>query len=700
MTHARTRLLALGALAAGVVSAGAALLASSATAVTTRSFVIDDKAGFAAGELERSAASSDGTLRAGVETRRLALADVPLVWSMARAEDGTAYLGTGNEGKVYRLRGEQLAELCGTQQLLVSALALGEGGTLYAGTLPEGRIYAIDTRAQAPTAREIARPDGVEHVWSLAWDGRRRVLFAATGPQGKVLAITPGTGTAAARVDVYWDAEAQHVLSLALAPDGALYAGTSDGAYVAKITAPGSAEILADLPGSEVNALAFAQGGLVAAANEFSESAGAISGGAPTPPASGSTSTRTPAPRARSGKGKLFRVSQDGRAELALALDDAHLTSVQVAPDGTIYAGAGKDGRVHRVAPDGTSLAWIDVEERQVMAIDLLGRDPLLVTGDAGAVYRVAAGTPATSTWTSKVLDASFRARFGELTWRATGPVTFETRSGNTERPDASWSAWSAALSSPGPVRSPAARYLQIRARLGSADTVVRAVTAYYLPQNQRALVRDVDMAPARPARSGDAAASDESAPAPSTTYKITWKVDNPDGDRLRYRLSYRGEAQTPWRELLRESEVLTRTEHAWETSGIPDGWYVLRVRASDELSNPAAYALSHAAESGPVLVDNHAPRIEGLAQDGARVRGRAVDDASTIARLEVAVDGREWTPLFPDDDLLDTRDERFTVDLAGLDPGEHVVAVRAYDAAGNPVSAEVVVRVGGAVRP
>jgi hypothetical protein len=123
-------------------------------------------------------------------------------------------------------------------------------------------------------------------------------------------------------------------------------------------------------------------------------------------------------------------------------------------------------------------------------------------------------------------------------------------------------------------------------------------------------------------------------------------------------------------------------------------------VRASDELANPAPYALSHATESRPVLVDNHAPRIEGLTRDGTRVRGRAVDSASTISRLETAIDGREWTPLFPDDDLLDTRDERFGVDLAGLDPGEHVVAVRAYDAAGNAVSAEIVVRIGSPAGP
>lgn len=685
----------LGRLALGLTLVAAALAGGALTAhaVTTRSFEIDAQGTFAAGELARAAAFSDGTVRASVDVRRLPLTDTPVAWSIARAADGTTYIGTGNEGKVWRLRGEQLAVFAETGQLVVSSLALADDGTLYAGTLPGGKIYAIDTRATAPvTARELARPAAAEHIWALAWDARRRTLFAGTGPEGKVFAVSPQ-----GQADVWLDSEASHVMSLALDTDGALYAGTSDGALVIKISAANRSEVLFDLLGTEVDALVVSAGTLVAAANDFAEPPGA--GAAPSVPTP-ATSARGAPPRPRAGKGKIFRLDQDGRADLLLTSDDGHFTSVELADDGTIYAGAGKDGRIHRILPDRSTATWIDVDERQVLAIDLVSSDPVFVTGDVAAVYRVVPGTPTNAEWTSKVLDAGFRARFGQLDFRGEGTLALQTRSGNTERPDTTWSEWSAAASAPGPVRSPAARYLQVRARLGTSATVLRSVTAYYLPQNQRAFVREVTMASHRAARPADAAATADDVPAPSSQYRVTWKIENTDGDRLRYRVAFRSEMrgteQPVWREMLRESEIHTRLEHTWETSGVPDGWYRLRVRATDALSNPTPYVLDHTAESGPVLVDNHAPRIDGLTQSGNTLRGRAIDDASPIAKLELSVDGGEWQMFFPEDDLLDTLAESFVVDLGtlGLAAGTHLVAVRATDSGGNPVSADATVRV------
>ena len=39
---------------------------------------------------------------------------------------------------------------------------------------------------------------------------------------------------------------------------------------------------------------------------------------------------------------------------------------------------------------------------------------------------------------------------------------------------------------------------------------------------------------------------------------------------------------------------------------------------------------------------------------------------------------------MLPDDGIVDSRKETFTVRLAKLDAGEHVVSLRAYDTAGN----------------
>ena len=78
----------------------------------------------------------------------------------------------------------------------------------------------------------------------------------------------------------------------------------------------------------------------------------------------------------------------------------------------------------------------------------------------------------------------------------------------------------------------------------------------------------------------------------------------------------------------------------------------------------------------------------------GAGVAGEATDAIGPIARLELAIDGGEWRMFFPDDDLFDTRTERFAEDLTTLAAGSHIVAVRAYDAAGNQASAETTITI------
>ena len=51
---------------------------------------------------------------------------------------------------------------------------------------------------------------------------------------------------------------------------------------------------------------------------------------------------------------------------------------------------------------------------------------------------------------------------------------------------------------------------------------------------------------------------------------KITWKVDNPDQDELRYRLYYRLDSQTTWRSVLKPAEKLSKTEYDWDVSALP----------------------------------------------------------------------------------------------------------------------------------
>jgi hypothetical protein len=237
---------------------------------------------------------------------------------------------------------------------------------------------------------------------------------------------------------------------------------------------------------------------------------------------------------------------------------------------------------------------------------------------------------------------------------------------------------------------------VQVRARLKDATATIADVTLAFRTENLRAVVTEI-AARAKGAlpepKEGMVASGGEPAKHDSVVH-VTWKVDNPDDDEIRYRVQFRREGETRWLDATRPDDVLTKTEVDWDTAALGEGKYRLRVEASDEIANPLGDVTHHALESAPVLVDNTPPVFKALAMQGRRLRAEVVDGVGPIVRVEVAIDGRlEWRPLTSVDGLLDTADEAIDADIAPLlasGPGPHIVAVRAFDAAGNSVVHEL----------
>jgi sugar lactone lactonase YvrE len=660
------------------------VLAASATvaAVTTQSFVLDSAEAFE-GELEGTAVHSDGSVRVGASTERIALENVPVAYSVAQRGD-TTFIGTGTNGMVYRVDGKNVKAFANTGELLISSLTFGGDGALYAGTLPNGRIYRIDPKSG--TMKRFSIPPGAKHVWDLFYDEERGRLIAATGPEGRIFAIDP-----IGRAKELYKSNASHIMALAGNGKGTVYAGTSDDALVVRLGPDDKGEVVHDFPGNEITAIDYRDGQLVVAANQFSTVPGSDLEPAAAQPQGGTVPR--PSPRPRAGSGEVWRVDQDGRAEALLSRKDTHFTAVQWGSDGAIYASDGQEGRIFRVEPDASYSIWVDVDERQVLALNLRDKRPSFVTGDGAALYRVQPGPPRDAVWTSKALDASFASRWGTLTWRGQGRFVFQTRSGNTKEPGETWSAWSKDLKQPGRIASPPGRFIQVRARFPKDSSAeLRAVELFYLPQNQRARVSDIEATRPPPGR-GEA---QQQQPLPPTTLlNLSWKVDNPDRDPLRYRLAYRQEGQPVWRDMFAEESVLTEPKYTWDTGSIPDGYYVVRVEASDEQGNPESLTLRSNAISEPIRVDNHPPRIEQLEARKGRAHGRVLDELGPIARIQLSVDAGPWRDVFPTDALLDSATEAFDVALGELPDSAHIVAVRAFDAAGNQANREITVKTG-----
>jgi hypothetical protein len=670
----------------------AVLWAGHAGAVGTRTFELDSIEKLSGGDLKGTSVSSDGIVRAGWTLGNVALSDTSAVWSLVPFADGVLVGVT--DGKVIRVAADHATVFADTSAAAVTALAIGGGTTVFAGTIPDGRIFKV---SQGKAELFATLPD-VHNIWALAYDKVRGDLFAAVGPDGRVFRIA-ANGAAA----VYLATDEPNLVSLALGANGEIFAGSSGRGLLYRITGPGRASVIYDFPGdtaTEVRAIAQAKSGsLYVLDNEYTEP--------PDPTKRTVTSGRiaaaqTTAARPKPGKGALYRFDPKDRPEKMMHHDEFHYMSLALDDAGRPYVGTGLEGRVYTVDDSHVVTLVCDTDERQVGALLVMGGGKVPVSGfvassDPAVVHRILGRGGVDSVWTSKPLDAGLRARFGHLSWRASGAIELSTRTGNTALPEATWSEWSVPVANAAPIPSPPGRYLQVRARWsGDPAAELSDVIVPFVTENVRPVVLEVGAQPrttSTPHESKEGLpTSGGEPPKHDSVVKVSWKVDNPDNDQLRYRVAFRREGQNQWRDVVRPEEVFTKSEVDWETLALPEGKYRLRVEASDEIANPPETVQKHALESAPVVVDNTPPVFRALTLTGRRLRARVTDGMGPIVRVELTVDGKlEWRPLAAADGVFDGPDEEVDSDVSSLvPPGSHIVAVRAFDEAGNAVTQEL----------
>lgn len=649
-----------------------ALWSTDGAAVGTRHFVIESGSEFEKGELTGVAVDSAGVLRSGWDLGSIEVADAQSVWSVLPHE-GSLLLGTGNEGKILSVKSGKVEELVKLDDALAVTSLVHAFGKVIVGAMPGSKLYEL----KGGKLTEFSELKGGDHVWDLAYDEAQKALYAATGPEGKLFRVT-ADGTA----QVYFDAPQSHLMSVAVG-GGRVYAGSSGDARLYEVKGPGRASVLYDFSSTEVRDVQVGKDGSVfAIVNELNGGARSDSIDKDNPPDSKRRS-------AKKGSGKLYRFHENGEPEEIYSNSSDHFVSLTLDDQMRAIVGTGGEGRLIRVGEDHQSAILADVDSRQVSSVLISKSGGWVIASDPVVVHPIEAVGGPEALWTSEVLDAGIRARFGRLSWDAEGRVEFSTRSGNTKEPDETWQDWSVASTQPARVQSAAGRYLQVRVRLLEGErSKVRRIEVPFVTDNLRPVLTEVG-AKSQARNSGSTGVSESGEPIskkPSSKIKLSWEVDNPDKDSLRYRVEYQLVDDGEWRSAHEPSELLTSTSWDWETEDLPEGRYRVLVTVTDELSNPPGRVKSHQKESDIILVDNTPPRFEKVQVEGSTISGTVHDGIGPLRRLEVKVAGRpHWIPFDPRDGIFDQATEQFSLDLKVLSvPNGALVTLRAFDTAGN----------------
>src|SRR5579872_5319808 len=131
--------------AAAIAAAAVAGLLTPLAASTPKFFQASTQADFLKGDVENLSNNSQGELVLGPATELVYETAAPFLWALTPGTDGSLFVGTGNEGKVFRIDAQGKGSVFfDAAELEVHAMAPAPNGGLYVGTSPDGKIYKVD----------------------------------------------------------------------------------------------------------------------------------------------------------------------------------------------------------------------------------------------------------------------------------------------------------------------------------------------------------------------------------------------------------------------------------------------------------------------------------------------------------------------------------------------------------------------------
>ena len=550
----------------------------------------------------------------------------------------------------------------------IFALITDKQGNIYLGTGPQGKIYKLDAFGKNP---ELFYDSTDKNILSLAADEKGNI-YAGSDTKGLIYKINSESKQAS----VLYDAEQDEVTALFISKQGDLYAAATSAqiqqgelqfAPQKDAGRPDANPQKSPTPDEE-------QGGLkLEVANTTKEKTQEPQKG-PQRPAG------PPQPDQAS---YIYKVSNEGFVKEVFS-QQAVFFSLTGYDNGKLLLGTGTNAKLFSVDPDmeDSAIIYKDDKVSQITAVVSAGEDIYIATANPAKLIKLNGSYASTGQYESDLVDAEAISKWGMFQIEADIPqgteVLLACRSGNVaDINDPTYSKWTPQKRIEGPTQMdcPPGRFAQYKLILKTES------------ENKTPLIREVVLVNVVPNIAPRVQlVKTERIENGKGVFKLSYTAEDENKDKLLYRIEFKKLEWKSWIELKDETDSDT---FEWDARTVEDGRYEIRITASDEADNTPQTKLTASRISDPLVVDNTGPVITDhsieVKNNLVVIKFAAEDQLSMIGKLEYTVDSNaKWKGIVPDDMVYDTTSEKFTIEIEGLKTGEHIIALKISDDLGN----------------
>lgn len=608
------------------------------------------------------------------------------IWKIYNSSDGSMYAAISGDGaELYkREAGESDFNLFvkSTNESAFTSVISDNSGNIYAATAPYARIIKYDKSGNEIWSKNVDDT----YIWDMKFDNNGNLYAAAGGNNARVLKISSN-----GNITEILKTEEQHAMSLYFdSKSNKLYIGTAGRGLVLSVDLSTNLEnpsykTVYDTAQNEVYAITMDNIGNLYFGTATREPSylilpSIIDGG------------KLADDSAKEFRNSLYKADTNGTVQRLFFLNQTLVFALSSDIDNNIYFITGDNADIYKINGNDGLLSYIGGLENKTLSTFSATKDGLyFAISKTGEIYKMRNGNPSEGSFISDTLDLKLLSKLGNLKAMTTIPegsdISFEVRTGNVARVDNTWSDFTK-VSEDGKINAPDGRFLQFKITMKNSNAneksvpVLSSMDFTYIENNLPPDVLNGGLTTYYK-QQNDSSETTKSPQLEENETMIYWKGSDPNSDKLIYDLEYRLKGEKNYRKLANNLET---PYFRFKSYLMPSGIYDFRITASDRFDNPIDLSKTKTLEVLNIKYDNDSPEIFDFAvkTEGNKriITFRAEDKLSFLKTVRYSTITEEWHYILPDDKVLDSMSENFTIIIEDEEAGS--ITIEVLDTEGN----------------